>query len=863
MLTRKQTEQVLGEVATVVPEPFASILNRGRDAISGPNASPVRPGSTPRSRGELVSYYEFLAELSAGLQLGEREHALGSAEPADAPRPGSADSWREATPERRSPRRRAATLRGAALVEHVLQCMQNQQDELRSALRVLDPSGTGKVLRSDFRKLCDHMIFRLSDQQFGDLSAQFGGGIRVQYGVLLEGATGAPAAQLAWQKFESRLTSKMRKDAAVLLSLLHSADRRRIGALDRRALQVALERWLGAAIQKKHFERLVKPLVHRQSSMQRTYLKQDKLVAYMGLFERYGPGAQAQPLRDTRADDDVAATVPYRASMRSAGSAGAIPKPLPSESYAPRPWWDDSKAEPASDPRTNLESRGAAGNTPEYLLEVSDVFAGGFGDSRTGTPSGAPEPPAPAVVMPDEPEPPRGAEDRAAWDPAEEQPPEGTGSPSGPLPGDAADDAPAAEDRCPSAYKWAGIVYSEREDLDPKKNGTMDAKRQQAKELSYKPKARKAWRQTAVGLTVGRKTIHDAAAVAAAAEKKTTERAELVARVTAGSAVYADGTTAVVVPPPPAEEASTVVAQVSALVKDRYDALLARFTEQDVIKSGFISRLVLLRHVQEICGVELSVVSFQKLLHTMDVQRDCDVKYAEFLLKFGGELPNAHVPTYVPPPKSALKRDTTVATAITPSWARIIAANWVPMKDTFRQRDWQCSGSLSPREFKQCMAQYDIKLSAEQLAAVAKRWAGAKDPKKVAYVDFLRHYMKGTHSKREAQKSLPKRANTAQRKTRTTMSPQCDEVLRLIEPTVTPQWVAMRRACLKHDKKPGPRKPRKGAIQAKQFKKVLRDAGVDISDDQIFHVYEHFDDGTSRGVRYDGFFKEVLRCSKA
>jgi hypothetical protein len=43
---------------------------------------------------------------------------------------------------------------------------------------------------------------------------------------------------------------------------------------------------------------------------------------------------------------------------------------------------------------------------------------------------------------------------------------------------------------------------------------------------------------------------------------------------------------------------------------------------------------------------------------------------------------------------------------------------------------------------------------------------------------------------------------------------------------------------------------------------MLKDFGVTLTHDQFYHIFSHTDVKLKTGVRYDSFFKEVLRGKK-
>ena len=162
------------------------------------------------------------------------------------------------------------------------------------------------------------------------------------------------------------------------------------------------------------------------------------------------------------------------------------------------------------------------------------------------------------------------------------------------------------------------------------------------------------------------------------------------------------------------------------------------------------------------------------------------------------------------------------------------------------------------------MAEIGVKLNSDELKALTGRWAASGGRKGVAYIDFLRHYVKSTSAKAKTEKKkLTHRTTKKALETQRTMRPDADNAFRAIEKAVLPKWTAIRRSCLKYDPKPSSGKPRSGSIKPAIFKKVLKEHGIVLTEDQFYHIHSHVDVKLTTGVKYDGFFKEILGRGKA
>ena len=279
---------------------------------------------------------------------------------------------------------------------------------------------------------------------------------------------------------------------------------------------------------------------------------------------------------------------------------------------------------------------------------------------------------------------------------------------------------------------------------------------------------------------------------------------------------------------PSAVKAKDVVALLKEKVKEHYEALLAQF-KKDERARGFVTRVQLVRAVERICGVELSKPSITKMLHHFDSSRDGDIKFAQFLLKYGDALPkNRKAPRQRTAPAVLKNRDVTIRpTAINGAFKRNVTRNFLTLKDGFQAADWMACGSIPESDFGMCLRQCGFELSRGGLSEIATRWASPDTKGHVAYMDFLRDVQgrvstphtrteKGKHDKRSTQKT---------RHAQDSMPAGSSDAFAGIRRAVLPEWTAMRRACLKHDPKPLGQ-PRSGAIPAPVFKNLLREFNV-------------------------------------
>ena len=819
------------------------------------------------------------------------------------------------------------SLHGQGLAEHVLAALRAQRQTFEAAVHILDPNGSGTILRADFRKICDHMVFNLTDSQFETLVRHMGSGTRLNYeGMLEDDAFSLSQADRAWTSLAGKVTAKLFNDGAALHKMLKRVDGQRTGMVSRKLFYSTFERWMGHYIQRKHFDRIARAVVIRRDRSHPRYTKEDKLIAFEVLFDLFDQASDA--VGGGMPDPDWLTNARRPAFLGTtaggiAADAGMSSQELPPAAVQTERWVNpspDGRVPPS--PRAPSAAEQVAIQMPTVALDALDFEDDGNGNGNGGgeddlyvedaADAGA------GSAMPTPPQ--HNPHERFRPNFFGHQVNEGTtGIPKGserlqgsmfmeadthrriPLnnAGASGGHYNPGNTEAQATTKWGGLYLTGKH--DGQGDGETAAIEQNTPSTipkpfsstgpSYKPKALEAWQQSEVGLNLGLRPPHAKAARQATipvalggtfvAEDPAPEtRAPKEILLTAGMPVVDE--------PPIPEPAPSVVQTLTVAVTAKYDEILAEFHRRDYRRTGYLTRNDVVRVIQSICKFEVSKVAESKIFHTIDQNlTGVDIKYQEFLLKYGGELPRnraAPVPrpkTQARPSTRRLRKTNTMKAATTtlknggtssmtatallaPSLAQLVVRNWVPLKAMFRQRDWQCEGVVDKRDFGQCLAEVGVKLDSVELKALCGRWAASGGKRGVAYVDFLRHYVRSMSANAKSDKQrLTHRTTKTALETQRTMRPDADGAFRAIEKKVLPKWTAIRRSCLKYDPKPSAGKARSGSIKPAEFKKVLKEHGIVLTDEQFYHIHSHVDVKLATGVKYDGFFKEILGRGKA
>uniref|UniRef100_A0A671NX27 EF-hand domain-containing protein n=1 Tax=Sinocyclocheilus anshuiensis TaxID=1608454 RepID=A0A671NX27_9TELE len=249
-----------------------------------------------------------------------------------------------------------------------------------------------------------------------------------------------------------------------------------------------------------------------------------------------------------------------------------------------------------------------------------------------------------------------------------------------------------------------------------------------------------------------------------------------------------------------------------------------------------------------------------------------NLEYREFLKKFSGEqqglekvaksLPGSaratlERPTSLRRPKTAplseqLQRPSTASRRSTPllncedvemKVRSKIQDCWRHIQRRCRQADLERTGEidglhieLSPLEFEQLAVKYDIKNSGH-----------------LSYPDFLRHFVlmfspQVNSASHRLKLQLP----------RTPMSPgplssQCVEAMLRISRPIQLFWRQMRHKFIAFDKE------RTGKISLQDFRKVLRQYSLNLSEEEFFHFASFFDKNLTGRISYNDFLRIFLK----
>ncbi|XP_051979272.1 EF-hand calcium-binding domain-containing protein 6 isoform X2 [Xyrauchen texanus] len=272
--------------------------------------------------------------------------------------------------------------------------------------------------------------------------------------------------------------------------------------------------------------------------------------------------------------------------------------------------------------------------------------------------------------------------------------------------------------------------------------------------------------------------------------------------------------------------------------------------------------------------MRLTYDQFQNLWKMLPVNTFGNLKYREFLKKFSGEqsslekvgrsLPGSARPTSCRPtsllrPKTApctfgcsspldsekIKRPSTSSKVQTPllncedvemKVRHKIQNCWRHIHRKCREADTERTGEIDVNTFLEILQDLHIQLSPSEFEQLAIKY-DIKNSGRLSYLDFLRHFVLMFSPQMSAGP----------------LSGQCVEAMLRISRPIQLVWKQMRQRFVSFDKE------HTGKISLQDFRKVLRQYSVNLSEEEFFHFTSFFDKNISGKISYNDFLRMFLK----
>nr|XP_015207392.1 PREDICTED: EF-hand calcium-binding domain-containing protein 6 isoform X1 [Lepisosteus oculatus] len=177
--------------------------------------------------------------------------------------------------------------------------------------------------------------------------------------------------------------------------------------------------------------------------------------------------------------------------------------------------------------------------------------------------------------------------------------------------------------------------------------------------------------------------------------------------------------------------------------------------------------------------------------------------------------------------------------------------SWRAILKKCRERDAEGLGEVSVPEFLAVMESCDIKMTPGEFGQLALKY-DMKNNSRFSYTEFLRHFVL---TLKPQEKSPLARVRVQQprvlRSPGTPSSPFVEAMLR-IQGQVLQAWRPMRQALTSCDRS------RTGFVSLQDFRKVLKQHSVNLTEEELFHLTAFFDKSLTEKIPYNDFLRAFL-----
>ncbi|XP_054575594.1 EF-hand calcium-binding domain-containing protein 6 isoform X2 [Eptesicus fuscus] len=351
-------------------------------------------------------------------------------------------------------------------------------------------------------------------------------------------------------------------------------------------------------------------------------------------------------------------------------------------------------------------------------------------------------------------------------------------------------------------------------------------------------------------------------------------------------------------PPPrsPKEVANReILARLHRAVATRYQAIAQEFQNFDTAKAGTASReefrAVCTRHVQVLTDEQ-----FDRLWKEMPVTAKGRLRYLDFLSRFSaekaatppssGDSTKGHRRGDVPatseggravgsssptrdPPKTGAKPRSQPCTASSmgsvlgtpqlqncePIESRLrkrVQGCWRELLRECKERDTHRQGDIPAADFLALAEKFKLDLSKEESQQLTVKY-DLKDNGRFAYCDFLQSCVLLLRAKETSLMQRMKIQNADKMEEAGAETSSFYSALLRIQPKIMHCWRPMRRTFKSYDE------GGTGFVGVTDFRKVLRQYSINLSEEEFFHILEYYDKTLSSRLSYNDFLRAFLQ----
>ncbi|XP_066264763.1 EF-hand calcium-binding domain-containing protein 6-like isoform X1 [Branchiostoma lanceolatum] len=331
-----------------------------------------------------------------------------------------------------------------------------------------------------------------------------------------------------------------------------------------------------------------------------------------------------------------------------------------------------------------------------------------------------------------------------------------------------------------------------------------------------------------------------------------------------------------------------VQARVQEAVSARFYAFARSFAEVDYAKIGVVAKEDF-RDILNKNAIRLSDDQFDQLWESMPVNEFGNVVYREFLKQFSVErtrlpdtAPASPPPTAMSETPSAMVFARRPATASTPKSGRMsvmserptsrmsrpftplvnaqgaelrmkdrVFRHWKDIQRLCKSRDPENKGEIYMEDFKAIVESFNIYLAADDLEQLRIKY-DMRNNGRFSYKAFLRHFLLRLKPQQESilqRKKLQTPRFSVKQGAESSLL--YDAMLRMRD-VIMAEWQRMRRTFRAIDAKG------EGFVSPVDFRQVLKEYGINLSEEEFFHLMTFYDKGMVGKISYNDFLRAYL-----
>ncbi|XP_075458906.1 EF-hand calcium-binding domain-containing protein 6 isoform X3 [Ascaphus truei] len=297
-------------------------------------------------------------------------------------------------------------------------------------------------------------------------------------------------------------------------------------------------------------------------------------------------------------------------------------------------------------------------------------------------------------------------------------------------------------------------------------------------------------------------------------------------------------------------------------------------------------------------GFSVFSTEFENLWHILPLNSYGNLKYHEFLKRFSCEMPatplrmllasdtekypkpsspvkhdltSSRSPSRIRRPKTApsvlnksntdIRRPRTAAAHSSPlinceqienKLRNNLQKTWQEIHKACREKDPERVGEITASDFLGVMERFNMDMAEEELDQLTIKYA-IRNRGKFSYPDFFRNVMLGPKPHEHAPLQRMKVQKPQIPMSTGVHGPLFLDAMLRMQPQIHNSWKPMRRTFQSCDN------ARTGYINVQDFRQILRKYGINLSEEEFFHILGFFDKDLKSTISYNDFLSALLR----